>query len=137
MLTTKHQSVYLLPQLFPRRNRPSKSEFWNFDLAILSAESANADGLWNSQKSIVQQQLSCPSFSPHAVLSRLFESRNDGTVFSQSLGRRRFSPSPMCPPKVLQAAEFSEHVNIVSCDLSLAIPDLEDPQKSAFPVHFL
>lgn len=31
-------------------------EFWNFDLAFLSAEGMNADGLWNSQAAIVEQQ---------------------------------------------------------------------------------
>lgn len=31
-------------------------EFWQFDLALLSAEGMNADGLWNSQAEIVAQQ---------------------------------------------------------------------------------
>ncbi|MEI6280221.1 MAG: DeoR/GlpR family DNA-binding transcription regulator, partial [Verrucomicrobiae bacterium] len=32
-------------------------KFWNFDIAFLSAEAANQQGIWNSQESIVQQQL--------------------------------------------------------------------------------
>ena len=31
-------------------------EFWNFDLAFLSAEGMDAKGLWNSQAAIVEQQ---------------------------------------------------------------------------------
>lgn len=31
-------------------------EFWNFDMAFLSAEGMNADGVWNSQAAIVEQQ---------------------------------------------------------------------------------
>ena len=31
-------------------------EFWNFDLAFLSAEGMDAEGLWNSQAAIVEQQ---------------------------------------------------------------------------------
>lgn len=31
-------------------------EFWNFDLAFMSAEGMNAEGLWNSQAAIVEQQ---------------------------------------------------------------------------------
>lgn len=31
-------------------------EFWNFDLAFLSAEGMNAAGLWNSQEAIIEQQ---------------------------------------------------------------------------------
>jgi len=30
--------------------------FWNFDIAFLSAEAANRDGIWNSQDMIVRQQ---------------------------------------------------------------------------------
>lgn len=31
-------------------------EFWDFDAAFLSAEGMNADGIWNSQAAIVEQQ---------------------------------------------------------------------------------
>ena len=31
-------------------------DFWNFDTAFLSAEAMNADGLWNSQAVIIDQQ---------------------------------------------------------------------------------
>ena len=31
-------------------------EFWNFDTAFLSAEAMNADGVWNSQAGIIEQQ---------------------------------------------------------------------------------
>ncbi len=31
-------------------------EFWNFDVAFLSAEGMDAEGIWNSQGSIVEQQ---------------------------------------------------------------------------------
>ncbi len=31
-------------------------EFWNFDVAFLSAEGMNAEGIWNSQAAIVEQQ---------------------------------------------------------------------------------
>jgi DeoR/GlpR family transcriptional regulator of sugar metabolism len=31
-------------------------EFWNFDLAFLSAEGMTAEGIWNSQAAIVEQQ---------------------------------------------------------------------------------
>jgi DeoR/GlpR family transcriptional regulator of sugar metabolism len=31
-------------------------EFWHFDLVFLSAEAMNADGIWNSQEEVVEQQ---------------------------------------------------------------------------------
>jgi DeoR/GlpR family transcriptional regulator of sugar metabolism len=31
-------------------------EFWNFDVAFLSAEAMNAEGIWNSQAVIIEQQ---------------------------------------------------------------------------------
>jgi DeoR/GlpR family transcriptional regulator of sugar metabolism len=52
-------------------------EFWNFDMAFLSAEAMNAEGLWNSQAVIIEQQ--------KVVIRR--SSRSVFCVDSSKLGR--------------------------------------------------
>ncbi len=57
-------SVFLLAgQIFNRQSvvlgkaACRSVEFWNYDIAFLSAEAANRDGIWNSQEAIVELQL--------------------------------------------------------------------------------
>ena len=56
------QVFQLAGQLFHRQSillgeTAQKSlEFWRFDLAFLSAEAMNAEGIWNSQPEIIEQQ---------------------------------------------------------------------------------
>jgi len=56
------QVFQLAGQLFHRQSillgeTAQKSlEFWQFDLAFLSAEAMNAEGIWNSQPEIIEQQ---------------------------------------------------------------------------------
>jgi len=41
--------------------------FWNFDIAFLSAEAANHEGIWNTQEMIVTQQIVAIRRSAHVV----------------------------------------------------------------------
>jgi len=53
-------------------------EFWRFDLAFLSAEGMNADGIWNSQAAIVDQQKAALKRSKRGIFCI------DGTKLKQS-----------------------------------------------------
>ncbi len=74
-------------------------EFWNFDIAFLSAEGMNAEGLWNSQAAIVEQQ-------------RVVLRRSARSVFSLDAGKlNRQAPHFLLP---------WAHVDLLLTDVPLA-----------------
>ncbi len=113
-------------------------EFWNFDLAILSAEAANADGLWNSQESIVQQQLVAIRRSTHTLFC-LNASKIGASApfFLKGWRDVDFLLTDASPTALSAAGLFPALVNTIPCDLSQPIPNLEILPPPAFPVHFL
>jgi len=107
-------------------------EYWNFDLAFLSAEGMTAAGLWNSQEEIVEQQ--------KAVLRR--SQRNVFCLDSSKLDRT--APHFLVPwtavgalltdasPARLEKAGVPANLRITSADAATG-----ETQASEMPVHIL
>lgn len=113
-------------------------EFWSFDLAFLSAEAANQDGIWNSQDSIVQQQLVAVRRSAHAVYC--LDSSKIGAEAPFLLKKWRdvdFLLTDASEDKLARAGIHAGLVKVVSCSTDAPIPDIASPSKQAFPVHYL
>lgn len=113
-------------------------EFWNFDIAFLSAEAANQHGIWNSQEIIVQQQLVAVRRSAHAIYC--LDSSKIGSTAPFLL--KRWPDVDLlltdAPEDKLQRLGISPDFNrVLSCDTSLPLPDVLLPSKPSVPVHFL
>jgi DeoR/GlpR family transcriptional regulator of sugar metabolism len=111
-------------------------EFWSFDMAMLSAEAANREGIWNSQDSIVQQQTIAIRRSTHAVYC--LDASKIGSQASFLL--RRWPEVDFlltdAPTEKLVRAGIPEKV-VVSCHPSAPFPDTSPIVKPSFPIHFL
>ena len=113
-------------------------EFWNFDMAFLSAEAANQEGIWNSQESIVQQQLVAIRRSARTVYC--LDSSKIGCTAPFLLKKWPgvdFFLTDAPPAKLAKAGISPGVVEVVSCDPQVALPDLASPDKPALPVHYL
>lgn len=113
-------------------------EFWNFDLAFLSAEAANQDGIWNSQDMIVQQQLVAVRRSAHTIYC-LNGSKIGGSApfLLKKWADVDFLLTDAPKDKLARAGINSHLVQILSCDPDTPLPDLRSSAKPALPVHFL
>jgi DeoR/GlpR family transcriptional regulator of sugar metabolism len=112
--------------------------FWNFDIAFLSAEAANAQGIWNSQEAIVQQQLVAVRRSAHTVYC--LDSSKIGMTAPFLLKRWPdvdLFLTDASPDKLAKAGIHPGLARILSCDPSAPLPDFLPPAKTPFPVHFL
>ena len=110
-------------------------EFWSFDLAFLSAEAANQDGIWNSQDSIVQQQLVAIRRSAHAVYC--LDSSKIGTAAPFLLKKWTdvdFLLTDASDEKLAKAGINPGMVEMIS---DAPFPDIAATAKSSLPVHFL
>ena len=113
-------------------------EFWSFDLAFLSAEAANQDGIWNSQDSIVQQQLVAIRRSAHAVYC--LDSSKIGTAAPFLLKKWTdvdFLLTDASDEKLAKAGINPGMVEMISCSPDAPFPDIAATAKSSLPVHFL
>lgn len=113
-------------------------EFWSFDMAFLSAEAANQDGLWNSQDSIVQQQLVAVRRSAHAVYC--LDSSKIGGTAPFLLKKWRdvdFLLTDASPEKLSKAGIHDGLVQILPCNAGVPLPDTLSPSVSTLPIHFL
>ena len=113
-------------------------EFWSFDMAFLSAEAANQGGIWNSQDSIVQQQLVAIRRSTRAVYC--LDSSKIGAEAPFLLKKWRevdFLLTDASGEKLAKAGILPGLVELVSCIPEDPLPDIVSPNKSAFPVHYL
>jgi len=113
-------------------------EFWSFDMAFLSAEAANQDGIWNSQDSIVQQQLVAVRRSIHTVYC-LDSSKIGGTApfLLKKWPDVDFLLTDAPAEKLAKAGLHSRLVEILSCNPDVPLPDITSPTRPAFPVHYL
>ena len=110
-------------------------KFWNFDVSFLSAEAANRHGIWNSQESIVQQQLVAIRRSTRVVYC--LDSSKIGTSAPFLLKKWEDADlflTDASPAKLHQAGIAPSR--ILSCDPSAPLPDLL-PATPSIPVHFL
>ena len=113
-------------------------EFWSFDMAFLSAEAANQDGIWNSQDSIVQQQLVAVRRSTRSVYC--LDSSKIGSNAPFLLKKwpdvdYLLTDAPA--EKLAKAGIHPGMVEVISCDPDTALPDTVSPAKPAFPIHYL
>ena len=113
-------------------------EFWNFDIAFLSAEAANQHGIWNSQEIIAQQQLVAVRRSAHAIYC--LDSSKIGSTAPFLLKRWPdvdilLTDAP--PEKLDRLGITAEFTRTLSCDTSLPLPDSLLPARPSLPVHFL
>ncbi|MFZ4776287.1 MAG: DeoR/GlpR family DNA-binding transcription regulator [Terrimicrobiaceae bacterium] len=113
-------------------------EFWSFDLAFLSAEAANEGGIWNSQDSIVQQQLVAIRRSTHTIYC-LDSSKIGGEApfLLKKWPEVDFLLTDASTEKLSKAGITDKMVKILSCNMESPLPELLAPQKAAFPVHYL
>ena len=113
-------------------------EFWSFDIAFLSAEAANQDGIYNSQDSIVQQQLVAVRRSTHAVYC--LDSSKIGSQAPFLLKKWRdvdFLLTDAPDDKLAKAGIHPGLVKTISCSPGAELPDIVPPSRPAFPVHYL
>ncbi|MFA7345629.1 MAG: DeoR/GlpR family DNA-binding transcription regulator [Terrimicrobiaceae bacterium] len=113
-------------------------EFWSFDMAFLSAEAANQDGIYNSQDSIVQQQLVAVRRSSRTIYC--LDSSKIGSQAPFLLKRWPdvdFLLTDAPEEKLARAGIHPGLVQIVSCRPDAPLPDIVSPAKTAFPVHYL
>jgi len=110
-------------------------KFWNFDIAFLSAEAANQNGIWNSQEAIVQQQLVAVRRS--ARVAYCLDSSKIGTSAPFLLKKWEEVDLFLTDASAdrLQSAGI-ESKFALSCDPSSPLPDLR-PSNPSLPVHFL
>jgi DeoR/GlpR family transcriptional regulator of sugar metabolism len=113
-------------------------EFWNFDMAFLSAEAANQDGIWNSQDSIVQQQLVAIRRSTRAIYCLDSSKIGAGAPFLLKKWREvDFLLTDASEEKLAKAGIQPGLVELVSCNPDAPLPDIVSPNKSSFPIHYL
>lgn len=113
-------------------------EFWSFDIAFLSAEAANQGGIWNSQDSIVQQQLVAIRRSARAVYC--LDSSKIGAEAPFLLKKWPAVDlflTDATPEKLGKAGILPETVEILSCHPDVPLPELSSQNKSTLPVHYL
>lgn len=110
-------------------------EFWNFDMAFLSAEAANGSGIWNTQEIIVQQQLAAIRRSTRVVYC--IDKRKIGSSAPHLLLRW---PEVDClltdaSPAAVAACEIPEE-KVIGTRGDGSIPEIEPPRPQ-IPIHFL
>jgi len=114
--------------------------FWQFDIAFLSAEAANREGLWNSQSMIVEQQLAASARATHTVFC--VDSRKIG--LSAPFLLKPWNPADFfltdAPKKILSKAGIPcDKSRLIPTNPGAKLPDLTPPTlgDQSLPVHFL
>jgi DeoR/GlpR family transcriptional regulator of sugar metabolism len=113
-------------------------EFWNFDIAFVSSEAANSQGIWNSQEIIVEQQLVAIRRSTHAIYC--LEASKIGRSAPILLKPWRnvdvlLTDAP--DEKLARSGIGPQVVRSLPCDASPPPQDLLLRQRDPIPVHFL
>jgi DeoR/GlpR family transcriptional regulator of sugar metabolism len=113
-------------------------EFWNFDIAFLSAEAANADGVWNSQEAIVEMQRVAMERSKRVLLC--LDETKIGTAAPQSLvGWDRVDTllTDAKPDRLRRAGILPGFSSIIGCEAPPPLPPRLVGNASELPVHYL
>ncbi len=109
--------------------------FWKFDIAFLSAEAANSDGIWNTQEIIVRQQTAAIQQSTRVVYCV-----DRDKIGAKAKFRLRAWEDVDCllsdaSPKLLEASQIPVAKSLgVDCR---SLPSVVPPPNPVFPVHFL
>jgi DeoR/GlpR family transcriptional regulator of sugar metabolism len=111
--------------------------FWDFDIAFLSAEAANAGGVWNSQEAIVQQQLVAASRSAR-VLYCLDASKIGATApwLLNPWADVDTLLTDAAPAKLAKGGIPSDFERVLSCRAVPRLPAL-DRKTDSLPFHIL
>ncbi len=121
-------------------------DFWSFDTAFLSAEAMNADGLWNSQAGIIEQQkvvLRRSSRSVFCIDSSKFNQTAPHFLLPWSQVDRLLTDVPYEKLTLSGISiEREHHIWASGKDPSPAIPAEDHPTptesgEGGFPVHIL
>lgn len=112
--------------------------FWNFDIAFLSAEAANAEGIWNSQEAIVEMQRAAIERSKRAVFCL------DASKIAATAPQRLASWDQI---DTLLTDAKTEHLrkagilpgfsNVIGCEATPPLPPRLVGNASELPVHYL
>ena len=111
---------------------------WNFDIAFLSAEAANAQGVWNSQEAIVEQQRVAIERSSRVLLC--LDSSKIGTSAPQHLAHwdqldTLLTDAPN--ESLLRAGILPGFTRIIDCDSNPPLPQNSFGATPQLPVHYL
>ena len=112
--------------------------FWDFDIAFLSAESANHEGIWNTQEVIVTQQLVAMKHSSHVVFC--LDSRKIGAAAPFLLKKWSGTDFLLTDARKSQLAAAGitpDLVRILPISPNKPVPNLLADSSQRLPVHFL
>lgn len=111
---------------------------WSFDISFLSAEAANAEGVWNSQEAIVEQQRVAMERSARTILC-LDSSKIDATA-PHLLAHwdnldTLLTDAP--PEQLLNANILPAYSRIIDCEAPPPLPPRDSASNVELPVHYL
>ena len=112
--------------------------FWNFNIAFLSAEAANCDGVWNTQEVIVAQQIVAMRRSEHVVFC--LDSRKVGAKAPFLL--KKWSDTDFlltdANKRKLDAAGLTPSLaRLLPISPNDPVPNLLPDSSQRLPVHYL
>lgn len=113
-------------------------EFWSFDMAFLSAEAANQEGIWNSQDSIVQQQWVAIRRSARTVYC-LDASKIGGTApfLLKKWPEVDYLLTDATGETLARAGILPAMAKVITCDPNSPLPDIAPPITPSLPIHYL
>ena len=112
--------------------------FWNFDIAFLSAEAANADGVWNSQEAIVEMQRVAMERSKRVLLC--LDEAKIGATAPQSLAtwdRIDTLLTDARPERLRRAGILPGFSGVIGCNAAPPLPPRFVGNAPELPVHYL
>jgi DeoR/GlpR family transcriptional regulator of sugar metabolism len=116
-------------------------EFWDFDLALLSAEGMDAEGIWNSQPDVVAQQQVVLARSRQVVF--ILDASKVGRRAAHFLVNWDAVPCVLtdAPLAALRAAQIplptERYVSVSEKNPQLPESTGPDPSGESLPVHYL
>lgn len=113
-------------------------EFWNFDIAFLSAEAANAQGVWNSQNAIVDQQLVAMRQSARTLLC--IDSTKIGKTAPQFLSGWPDIDTLLTdatPDHLARSGILPSFPRVLGCGSVPPMPPRTGSTDGTLPVHYL
>lgn len=112
-------------------------KFWNFDIAFLSAEAANAEGVWNSQETIVEMQRMAIERSKRVLLC--LDAAKIGTVAPRLLAGWDGIDSLLTDAKsdrLRRVGILPGFAGVIGCQAAPPLPPRTD-NAPELPVHYL
>lgn len=111
---------------------------WSFDIAFLSAEAANMDGIWNSQDAVVAQQRVAMDRSARVLLC--LDSSKIGTSAPRQLARWDELDTLLTdasPDLLRRHGILPDFTRVIDCDAAPTLPPRTSEPDGKLPVHYL